>query len=191
MSKWSAPIRMSLMLSPMVWVPGASMQALAIDGLASHSPVPETPRSVWMATTRLSWADEVKRESKSGASSTWQSIPVILRRCGVPVRKGETVANCIDDTPSVLRLSSSRSFLCPLTRAVAAIDCDRLTGYEGSEIGREINREVAHFLKPAGARDRMHSSLRFKCRFGIIFELRNLDRQGPLDIARTNGVDPY
>src|SRR5438477_13050393 len=82
-------------------------------------------------------------------------------------------------------------FLYPLTRAVAAIDCDRLTGYEGSEIGREINREFAHFLKPAGARDRMHSSLRFKCRFGIILELRNLDRQGRFDIARTNGFDPY
>ena len=44
----------------MVWVPGASMQVLAIQGLASHSPIPVTPWSVWMATIRLSWAEEVK-----------------------------------------------------------------------------------------------------------------------------------
>ena len=31
---------MSLIDRPIVWVPGASMQALAIHGLASHSPTP-------------------------------------------------------------------------------------------------------------------------------------------------------
>ena len=36
------------------------MQAFAIHGLASHSPMPETPPSVWMTTTKLSCADDVE-----------------------------------------------------------------------------------------------------------------------------------
>ena len=36
MSNGSAPISISLMHRPIVWVPGASMQALAIHGLTSH-----------------------------------------------------------------------------------------------------------------------------------------------------------
>ena len=64
----------------MVWVPGASMQALAIQGLASHSPTPKTPPSVRMTTTKLSCAEEVKLGSKSGARRTWHSTSVIFRR---------------------------------------------------------------------------------------------------------------
>ncbi len=59
----SAPISISLMHRPIVWVPGASMQVLAIHGLASHSPTPTTPPSVRMTMTKLSCAEEVKLAS--------------------------------------------------------------------------------------------------------------------------------
>ena len=42
----------------MMWVPGASIMALATQGLVSVSPMPTWPESVWILTTMLSCADE-------------------------------------------------------------------------------------------------------------------------------------
>ena len=41
----------------MMWVPGASIRAFAAQGLVSVSPIPTSPSSVWIRTTRLSWAE--------------------------------------------------------------------------------------------------------------------------------------
>ena len=41
----------------MLWVPGASMQARAIHGLTSVSPMPTRPSSVWTSTTMSSCAE--------------------------------------------------------------------------------------------------------------------------------------
>jgi hypothetical protein len=62
-------MRRSRIDRPIVWVPGASMHAIAIHGFASHSPTPKTPPSVRMTTRKLSCADDVKPGSKSGARS--------------------------------------------------------------------------------------------------------------------------
>jgi hypothetical protein len=70
MSKGSAPIRMSRNDRLIVCVPGASMQVLAIHGLTSLSPKPLIPASVWIATMKLSCAEEVSVLSKLGASRT-------------------------------------------------------------------------------------------------------------------------
>ena len=78
-----------------------------------------------------------------------------------------------------------------LAGAVAAIDCDRLAGHEGGEIGGKINGELAHLFELAGARDWMHLSLGFKRRLRISLDLRYFDRQRRFDITGTDGVDPY
>src|SRR5437588_2737498 len=69
---------MSFKSRPIVCVLGASMQALAIQGFTSVSPMPVIPSSVWTKTTMSSWADEVAPVSRSGTRSTWQSMPVIF-----------------------------------------------------------------------------------------------------------------
>ena len=60
----------------MTWVPGASMQALATQGLVSVSPMPVRPLSAWTSTTRLSWAEEFASTLYSGTRRMWQSMPV-------------------------------------------------------------------------------------------------------------------
>ena len=56
-SNGSAPISISVSPMPMLWLPGASMHALAIHGLTSVSPMPVTPSSVWISTMMSSWAE--------------------------------------------------------------------------------------------------------------------------------------
>ena len=68
------------MPTPIVCVPRASMQARAIHGLTSLSPMPLTPSSVWISTTMSSCAEDVAPTSTSGCNRTWQSIPVIRTR---------------------------------------------------------------------------------------------------------------
>src|SRR5215210_5381672 len=67
------------------------MHALAIHGFASLSPTPSTPPLVRMTTTKLSWAEEVNRGSKSGARRAWHSTSVIFSGGGLGSR-GETVS---------------------------------------------------------------------------------------------------
>jgi hypothetical protein len=62
----------------MLWVLGASMQARAIQGLTSVSPIPVIPSSVWTKTTMSSCAEEVAEVSRSGTKRTWQSMAVIF-----------------------------------------------------------------------------------------------------------------
>jgi hypothetical protein len=63
----------------MLCVPGASMQARAIHGLTSLSPIPVTPSSVWISTTMSSWAELAAVVSYSGCTRTWQSTLVIRK----------------------------------------------------------------------------------------------------------------
>src|SRR2546430_12943150 len=54
-----------------VCVPGASMQARAIQALRSVSPTPTMSSSVTTSTTIVSCAELVASTSKPGSSSTW------------------------------------------------------------------------------------------------------------------------
>src|SRR5690348_13119132 len=54
----------------MVWVPGASMQARAIQALRSVSPIPTRPSSETTSTTIVSCAELVASRSNPGSSST-------------------------------------------------------------------------------------------------------------------------
>ncbi len=54
----------------MLCVPGASMQARAIQGLTSVSPIPVTPSSVWISTTMSSCAELAAVVSNAGCTST-------------------------------------------------------------------------------------------------------------------------
>ena len=60
-----------------MWVPGASMQARAIQAFRSVSPIPVRPSSVSISTTIVSCAELVAPTSKPGSSSTCVRMPVI------------------------------------------------------------------------------------------------------------------
>ena len=56
-------------LGPAEWVLGASMQARAIHGLTSLSPMPVMPSSVWTNTTMSSCAERWRRCGRRGRAN--------------------------------------------------------------------------------------------------------------------------
>src|SRR5262245_44312073 len=61
----------------MLWLKGASMQALTISGDESASPMPSRPLSVWTRTRTESWLLAVLA-STLGMRRIWQMISVIF-----------------------------------------------------------------------------------------------------------------